>query len=110
MAADARRQLPAGYSEHDVERRLPETHTSSRTDFARDRARLLHSSAFRRLGQKTQVLSPTMGFDDSRTLATSLRRAGYRTGFVGKYLNGYGPQDSLVSGEPSWRYVPRGCN
>ncbi len=47
-------------------------------------------------------------FDDSRTLATSLRRAGYRTGFVGKYLNGYGPQDSLVSGKPSWRYVPRG--
>lgn len=47
-------------------------------------------------------------FDDSRTLATSLRRAGYRTGFVGKYLNGYGPDDSLVSGRPSYRYVPRG--
>lgn len=47
-------------------------------------------------------------FDDSRTLATSLRRAGYRTGFVGKYLNGYGPQDSKVSGRPSYRYVPRG--
>jgi arylsulfatase A-like enzyme len=47
-------------------------------------------------------------FDDSRTLATSLRRAGYRTGFIGKYLNGYGPQRSKVSGEPSWRYVPRG--
>ncbi len=47
-------------------------------------------------------------FDDSRTLATSLRRAGYRTGFVGKYLNGYGPHDSLVSGRASYRYVPRG--
>ncbi|GAA1479413.1 hypothetical protein GCM10009623_38590 [Nocardioides aestuarii] len=47
-------------------------------------------------------------FDDSRTLATSLRRAGYRTGFVGKYLNGYGPDESKVSGRPSYRYVPRG--
>jgi N-acetylglucosamine-6-sulfatase len=47
-------------------------------------------------------------FDDSRTLATSLKRAGYRTGFIGKYLNGYGPQTSKVSGEASYRYVPRG--
>ncbi|HSJ92544.1 MAG TPA: sulfatase-like hydrolase/transferase, partial [Gaiellaceae bacterium] len=28
-------------------------------------------------------------FDDSSTVATWLRRAGYRTGYVGKYLNGY---------------------
>ncbi|WP_309648120.1 sulfatase [Nocardioides sp.] len=47
-------------------------------------------------------------FDDSRTLATSLRDAGYTTGFVGKYLNRYGPARSLVSGRPSFRYVPRG--
>lgn len=47
-------------------------------------------------------------FDDSRTLATSLRGAGYRTGFVGKYLNRYGDSISRVSGEPSYRYVPRG--
>ncbi len=47
-------------------------------------------------------------FDDSRTLATSLRRAGYQTGYVGKYLNGYGPQRSKVSGLRSYRYVPRG--
>ncbi|QVT78916.1 Multifunctional alkaline phosphatase superfamily protein [Nocardioides aquaticus] len=47
-------------------------------------------------------------FDDSRTLATSLRRAGYHTGFVGKYLNGYGPMRSKVSGRPSYTYVPKG--
>ena len=47
-------------------------------------------------------------FDDSRTIATSLRRAGYRTGFVGKYVNGYGSMRSKVSGGPSYRYVPKG--
>lgn len=47
-------------------------------------------------------------FDDSRTLATSLRDAGYSTGFVGKYLNRYGPARSKVSGMPSYKYVPRG--
>ncbi len=47
-------------------------------------------------------------FDDSRTLATALRGSGYRTGFVGKYLNGYGAQRSRVTGRPSFRYVPNG--
>ena len=47
-------------------------------------------------------------FDDSRTIATALQDAGYRTGFVGKYLNNYGIDRSKVTGERSWRYVPRG--
>jgi arylsulfatase A-like enzyme len=47
-------------------------------------------------------------FDDSRTVATALRAAGYRTGFVGKYLNGYGIHRSRVTGEHSWHYVPAG--
>ncbi len=47
-------------------------------------------------------------FDDSRTVATSLQAAGYRTGFLGKYLNRYGLDRSKVSGQPSHRYVPRG--
>ena len=47
-------------------------------------------------------------FDDSRTLATSLSEAGYRTGFVGKYLNGYGAMRSKVTGKPSATYVPAG--
>jgi N-acetylglucosamine-6-sulfatase len=47
-------------------------------------------------------------FDDSRTLATALQAGGYNTGFVGKYLNNYGFDPSLVTGGPSLRYVPAG--
>ena len=58
------------YSEHDRERWFPEEHSSRRSDFARDRARLLHSSALRRLAAKTQVLSPTAGIDFARNRLT----------------------------------------
>ncbi|MFC7502248.1 sulfatase [Nocardioides sp. CPCC 206347] len=47
-------------------------------------------------------------FDDSRTIATSLKAAGYRTGYLGKYLNRYGLASSKVTGEPSLTYVPNG--
>jgi dGTPase len=62
--------VAAEYSDFDKERWLPETHSSRRSDFARDRARLLHSSALRRLAAKTQVLSPTQGLDFARTRLT----------------------------------------
>jgi arylsulfatase A-like enzyme len=47
-------------------------------------------------------------FDDHATVATALQESGYQTGFVGKYLNGYGAERSLVTGGPSFRYVPSG--
>jgi len=59
-----------GYAPEDSERWLPEQHSNRRSDFARDRARLLHSSALRRLAAKTQVLSPTAGLDFARNRLT----------------------------------------
>lgn len=59
-----------GYTVRDAERMFPEHHSSRRSDFARDRARLLHSSALRRLSAKTQVLSPTAGLDFARNRLT----------------------------------------
>ncbi|RRD36213.1 deoxyguanosinetriphosphate triphosphohydrolase [Leucobacter sp. OH2974_COT-288] len=60
----------ANYAAADFERFVPEQHSSGRSDFARDRARLIHSSAWRRLAAKTQVLSPTAGIDFARNRLT----------------------------------------
>ena len=67
---EPRGALPAGYADRDAERFAPETHSGSRSDFARDRARVLHSSGWRRLAAKTQVLSPTAGIDFARNRLT----------------------------------------
>lgn len=53
--------LEPGYEDLDRERFIaqPKSKTVGRGEFARDRARVLHSAAFRRLSAKTQVLSPS---------------------------------------------------
>lgn len=54
---------PPGYTDADIQRWAAEPPKSqTRTPFQRDRARVLHSSALRRLGAKTQVLGA--GSDD----------------------------------------------
>lgn len=68
---DSMAKQEGGYTDFDRERFEPEVRKSNaqRGEFARDRARVLHSSALRRLGAKTQVLSPSNG-DFARTRLT----------------------------------------
>ena len=51
--------------------------------------------------------------DDRSTVATWLQAAGYRTGYIGKYLNGYGADDVNGDGLNDMRdaqYIPPGWN
>ena len=70
-------QTEAGYKDQDRERFVsqPKSSMVRRGEFARDRARVLHSAAFRRLSSKTQVLSPTSGAFARTRLTHSLEVA-----------------------------------
>ncbi len=65
-----------GYTAHDRERLVPEPPKASpngrRSAFARDRARVLHSAALRRLAGKTQVVGPGEGAEVSGVPRTRL--------------------------------------
>ena len=65
-----------GYTAHDRERPVPEPPKVSangrRSPFARDRARVLHSAALRRLAGKTQVVGPGEGAEVSGIPRTRL--------------------------------------
>ena len=46
--------------------------------------------------------------DNTNTLAVWMRRSGYATGLVGKYLNGYGSDDGIAEPVPDAREIPPG--
>jgi dGTPase len=70
MQASARSHAPyAAAPEASAGRLLPEPGSQTRSDFQRDRDRIIHSTAFRRLAHKTQVFVPHEG-DHYRTRLT----------------------------------------
>ena len=46
--------------------------------------------------------------DPTQEASSWFRDAGYRTGFVGKFLNGYGPRDERPAGWSRWDALTRG--
>ncbi len=70
MPATPRSYAPyAARPERSLGRLLPEPASPTRSDFQRDRDRIIHSTAFRRLAHKTQVFVPHEG-DHYRTRLT----------------------------------------
>ena len=58
----------------------------------------------------SRPLGGVQRFDDSSSLATWLRKGGYRTGLVGKYLNNYGSNNDPTTPVDDVGYIPPGWN
>ena len=56
----------------------------------------------------TELPNGYNAMNHGNTLAVWLKRAGYRTGMVGKYLNGYGIDDGIPEGKPDRKEEPPG--
>ena len=56
----------------------------------------------------TDLIKGYGALDQANTLPVWLRRAGYRTAMVGKYLNGYGVDDGFAEAVPDAKQVPPG--
>ena len=56
----------------------------------------------------SRPLGGVQRFDDSSSLATWLRKAGYRTGLVGKYFNNYGGNNDPTTPVDDVGYIPPG--
>src|SRR6476469_1897375 len=81
VSGGAERPIHHGYGDHDTARLiaeqekgalLPDAWPSRRSPFSRDRARVLHSAALRRLAGKTQVVGPGEGAEVSGVPRTRL--------------------------------------
>jgi arylsulfatase A-like enzyme len=68
-----------------------------------------HGVLQNREGDPANPTGSISAFDDTETLATALKAAGYRTGLFGKYLNGYRNfSDDHAASHGGLQYVPPG--
>ncbi len=68
------------------------------------------TGVFTNEGQDGGYVAWLRGRNDRSTFATSLQRAGYRTGLLGKYINGYDPKrvGAVPPGWDSWAVTNEG--